>query len=81
MSHNTFGHLFRITTWGESHGPALGCVVDGCPAGIALTEADIQPWLDQRRPGQSAPCHPAARNPIRCAYCRACSRTSAWRSS
>ena len=53
MSHNTFGHLFRITTWGESHGPALGCVVDGCPAGIALTEADIQPWLDQRRPGQS----------------------------
>jgi len=53
MSHNTFGHLFRFTTWGESHGPALGCVVDGCPAGIALTEADIQPWLDRRRPGQS----------------------------
>ncbi len=53
MSHNTFGHLFRFTTWGESHGPALGCVVDGCPAGIALTEADIQPWLDKRRPGQS----------------------------
>jgi len=52
MSHNTFGHLFRVTTWGESHGPALGCVVDGCPPGIALTEADIQPWLDSRRPGQ-----------------------------
>jgi chorismate synthase len=52
MSHNTFGHLFRVTTWGESHGPALGCVVDGCPPGIALTETDIQVWLDQRRPGQ-----------------------------
>ena len=50
---NSFGHLFRVTTWGESHGPALGCVVDGCPPGIALTEADIQPWLDARRPGQS----------------------------
>jgi chorismate synthase len=53
MSHNTFGHLFRVTTWGESHGPALGCVVDGCPPRIALSEADIQPWLDRRRPGQS----------------------------
>jgi chorismate synthase len=52
MSHNTFGHLFRVTTWGESHGPALGCVVDGTPPGIPLTEADIQPWLDRRRPGQ-----------------------------
>jgi chorismate synthase len=52
MSHNTFGRLFRVTTWGESHGPALGCVVDGCPSGIPLTEADIQPWLDRRRPGQ-----------------------------
>jgi len=52
MSHNTFGHLFRVTTWGESHGPALGCVVDGCPPGIALTEADIQTWLEKRRPGQ-----------------------------
>ena len=52
MSHNTFGHLFRVTTWGESHGPALGCVVDGCPPGIPLTEADIQVFLDQRRPGQ-----------------------------
>ena len=53
MSHNSFGHLFRVTTFGESHGPAIGCVVDGCPPGIALTEADIQPWLDRRRPGQS----------------------------
>ena len=53
MSHNTFGHLFRVTTWGESHGPAIGCVVDGCPPRLALTEADIQPWLDRRRPGQS----------------------------
>jgi chorismate synthase len=52
MSHNTFGHLFRVTTWGESHGPALGCVVDGCPPGIPLTEADIQGFLDKRRPGQ-----------------------------
>jgi chorismate synthase len=53
MSHNTFGHLFRVTTWGESHGPAIGGVVDGCPPGLSLTEADIQPWLDRRRPGQS----------------------------
>jgi chorismate synthase len=53
MSHNTFGHLFRVTTWGESHGPAIGCVVDGCPPLIALTEADLQPWLDQRKPGGS----------------------------
>ncbi len=53
MSHNTFGHLFRVTTWGESHGAAIGCVVDGCPPGIPLTEADIQPFLDRRRPGQS----------------------------
>jgi chorismate synthase len=53
MSHNTFGHLFRVTTFGESHGLALGCVVDGCPPGISLTEADIQQHLDKRRPGQS----------------------------
>jgi len=51
MSHNTFGHLFRVTTWGESHGPALGCVVDGCPPGLSLTPEDIQVWLDRRRPG------------------------------
>src|ERR1700741_4661752 len=53
MSHNSFGHLFRVTTFGESHGFALGCVVDGCPPGIPLTEADIQTHLDKRRPGQS----------------------------
>jgi chorismate synthase len=53
VSHNSFGHLFRFTTWGESHGAAIGCVVDGCPPRIALTEADIQPYLDRRRPGQS----------------------------
>ena len=53
MSFNTFGHVFRYTTWGESHGPALGAVVDGCPPGLALSEADIQPFLDARRPGQS----------------------------
>lgn len=53
MSLNTFGHLFRVTTWGESHGPAIGCTVDGCPPGVALAEADIQPWLDRRKPGQS----------------------------
>ena len=53
MSHNTFGHLFRVTTWGESHGPAIGCVVDGCPPRLPLSEADLQPWLDRRRPGQS----------------------------
>ncbi len=53
MSHNTFGHLFRVTTFGESHGAALGCVVDGCPPGLELTEDDIQPFLDKRRPGQS----------------------------
>ena len=53
MSHNSFVHLCRVTTWGESHGPALGCVVDGCPPGIALTAAEIQVWLDRRKPGQS----------------------------
>ncbi len=53
MSHNTFGHLFRVTTWGESHGPAIGCVVDGCPPGIPLEAADLQKFLDKRRPGQS----------------------------
>ena len=53
MSHNTFGHLFRVTTWGESHGIALGCVVDGCPPGIAFSEAEIQAYLDKRKPGQS----------------------------
>ena len=54
MSHNTFGHLFRVTTFGESHGPALGCVVDGCPPRIPLTAADIQAELDRRSPASRA---------------------------
>ena len=53
MSHKSFGHLFRFTTWGESHGPALGCVVDGCPPGLAVSEAEVQAFLDKRKPGQS----------------------------
>ncbi len=53
MSFNTFGHVFRVTTWGESHGPALGATVDGCPPGVALDESTLQPWLDRRKPGQS----------------------------
>ena len=53
MSLNSFGHLFRVTTWGESHGPALGCVVDGCPPGVAVDEAMLQRWLDLRKPGTS----------------------------
>ena len=53
MSFNTFGHVFRFTTWGESHGPAIGAVVDGCPPGLPLSETDIQPFLDARKPGQN----------------------------
>lgn len=53
MSYNSFGRVFRFTSWGESHGPALGAVVDGCPPGLSLSEGDIQPWLDRRRPGTS----------------------------
>ena len=53
MSWNTFGRVLRFTTWGESHGPAIGAVVDGCPPGLALSEADIQPFLDARKPGQN----------------------------
>ncbi|NRB04319.1 MAG: chorismate synthase [Rhodobacteraceae bacterium] len=53
MSLNTFGHLFRVTTWGESHGPALGATVDGCPPGVPIDEAAIQVWLDRRKPGQN----------------------------
>ena len=53
MSMNSFGHLFRVTTWGESHGPALGATVDGCPPGVAITETMIQEWLDKRKPGQN----------------------------
>ncbi|MGI8932366.1 MAG: chorismate synthase, partial [Sphingomicrobium sp.] len=53
MSINSFGHMLRLTTWGESHGPAIGCVVDGCPPGLALDEAHVQRFLDLRRPGTS----------------------------
>lgn len=53
MSMNSFGHLFRVTTWGESHGPALGATVDGCPPGVTIDEAMIQHWLDKRKPGQN----------------------------
>ena len=53
MSFNSYGHLFRVTTWGESHGPALGATVDGCPPGVSLTAPMIQQWLDKRRPGQN----------------------------
>ena len=53
MSMNSFGHLFRVTTWGESHGPALGATVDGCPPGVEINEAMIQQWLDKRKPGQN----------------------------
>jgi chorismate synthase len=53
MAGNSFGSLFRFTSWGESHGPAIGCVVDGVPSKLDLSEADIQPWLDKRKPGQS----------------------------
>ena len=71
MSLNSFGHLFRVTTWGESHGPALGCVVDGCPPGDrARPRPTIQPWLDARRPGPEPLHHPApggrpGRDPVR----------------
>ena len=53
MAGNSIGELFRVTTFGESHGPALGCVIDGCPPGLALDASDIQPDLDRRRPGTS----------------------------
>ena len=53
MSLNTYGHVFRVTTWGESHGPALGATVDGCPPGVPLAEADLQVWMDKRKPGQN----------------------------
>ncbi|GGE51849.1 chorismate synthase [Actibacterium pelagium] len=53
MSMNSFGHLFRVTTWGESHGPALGATVDGCPPGVPVAEEDLQVWLDKRKPGQN----------------------------
>ena len=53
MAGNTFGQLFTVTSFGESHGPALGCVVDGCPPGVPIDEAMIQQWLDKRKPGQN----------------------------
>ena len=53
MAGSTYGTLFRITTWGESHGPAIGVVIDGCPSGLSLSEEDIQKQLDRRKPGQS----------------------------
>ena len=53
MSFNSFGHIFRVTTWGESHGPAIGATIDGCPPGVKLSEEKIQIWLDQRAPGRS----------------------------
>ena len=53
MAGNSFGTLFRFTSWGESHGPAIGCVVDGCPPRISISEAEIQHWMDKRKPGQS----------------------------
>ncbi|MDC0039548.1 chorismate synthase, partial [Gammaproteobacteria bacterium] len=53
MAGNTIGEAFRLTTFGESHGPVLGCIIDGCPPGLTLSTADIQPDMDRRRPGQS----------------------------
>ena len=53
MAGSSYGTMFRVTTWGESHGKGIGVVVDGCPAGLPLTEDDIQPFLDRRKPGQS----------------------------
>lgn len=53
MAGNSYGTIFKITTWGESHGKALGVVIDGCPAGLPLCEADIQPFLDRRKPGKA----------------------------
>ena len=53
MPLNSFGHMFRVTTWGESHGPALGATVDGCPPGVALEASQLQHWLDHRKPGQN----------------------------
>ena len=78
MSHNTFGHLFRVTTWGESHGPAIGCVVDGCPPGIPLIARGIQSFLDKRKPGQSR-FTTQRREADRSRSCRACSPTTSGR--
>ena len=75
MSVNSFGHLLRLTTWGESHGPAIGAVIDGCPPGLALDEADVQRFLDARRPGTGRTSRRAA-SPTRCASCRAFTRAA-----
>jgi hypothetical protein len=73
MSGNTLGTLFTVTTFGESHGPAIGCVIDGCPPGMSLTEADIQAELDRRKPGTSR--HVTQRQEAdRSRSCRACSK-------
>jgi hypothetical protein len=70
MSMNSFGHLFRVTTWGESHGPALGATVDGCPPGVAITPEMIQHWLDSvNRVRTNIP--PSAARPMRCGFCQA----------
>ncbi len=74
MSFNSFGRVLRFTTWGESHGPALGAVVDGCPPRLSLSEADIQPFPRQAPPRPVAPLRRSGRNPIKCASCRAPSR-------
>ncbi len=73
MSMNSVGHLFRVTTWGESHGPALGATVDGCPPGVPIDEGMIQHWLDKRKPGQNK-FTTQGREPHQVKICRACSR-------
>ena len=72
MAGNSFGRILRLTSYGESHGPGLGGVLDGCPAGLPLSEEDLQRELDLRKPGQPRP--PNARNPIPSASFPACSR-------
>ena len=53
MSLNSFGHIYKVTTWGESHGPSLGATIDGCPPGIEINQSQLQSWLDKRKPGQN----------------------------
>ena len=69
MSFNTFGKLFRFTTWGESHGPAIGCVVDGCPPNIQISEKEIQLELNKRKPGQSK-LQLKEKKMIKCIFCQ-----------
>ena len=68
MAGSTFGNIFKITTWGESHGKALGVVVDGCPAGLPLSEEEIQKYLDRRKPGTVLSLH-NVKKPIRWRFC------------